>query len=531
MKRFTLASAAIAVALTASAQWNKDNTPVQIGTAVGTDSPIAALTSDGKMYVSWRSAAKVGNALCYSFPHLQLLDKDGNVLFGEKGLDISDHKSPSWNSTYSLAVTPDGCAIVSNADSRAEETEDLNKYSAFTPVWYRIDQNQEYLWGLDGLALTDRISSPFTDTFVIGDDVWIQDQTKSDSEDSYFNRVSSDGTLEFKEPLKIFGQVIQSNGSDFLTVKSGSNGVEVQRYTRDGKSVWTEPAVVSSTIFDGHDLHPYKVLSDGKGGVYITYVRSVGNFGHTIATQHVTADGDPTFGLDAMDALSDENIDINYPKTAIDTKGNVALVTFAQSIGSGSYAIMAQKFNEDGDRLFGDEAKQIDIKTGDGSGYAYNNYGAVSVGNDEWLICYSDVIGWGSENLYVARLDKDANIVWKQQIAEDGEINNVNFLKGDGCSYVVYKRIDEDDEGIEYGILKGARIYDDGTFAPKDPTGIEKVSDSMSEVTSTTIRSIDGKLVQTVTGNKYDSASLAKGMYIVTVKDAQGRTKNMKISK
>lgn len=695
MKRFTLASAAIAAALTASAQWNTGNTPVQIGTAVGTNSPIAALTSDGKMYISWRSSARVGDALCYSFPHLQLLDKDGKVLFGEKGLDISDHKSPSWNSTYSLAVTSDGCAIVSNADSRAEESEELERYNAFTPVWYKIDQNQDYVWGLDGLALTDRISSPFTDTFVVGDDVWIQDHSTATGEVNYFNRVSADGTLGFTEPLKIFGQVIQSIGSDFLTVNSGSDGVEVQRYTREGKAVWAQPAVVSSTIFGGHDLHPYKILSDGKGGVYITYVRNVGNFGHTIATQHVTADGDPTFGLDAMDALSDENKDIDYPKMAVDTKNNTALVAFAQSLGNDTYAMMVQKFNEEGDRLFGDDAKQIDIKYDDAAGWAFNVYGAQQVGEGEWLICYSDVVQWGQEKLYVARIDKDGNPIWKQQIAEDGEIGDVNFLKGDDCSYVVYKGHNEDD----YSILRGARIYDDGTFeknnttalpysidftagkpadwayldkstpasdyghwaygeasvkttegkkymncvftginfddtpwndyyispefkldatksykvkslalcdgesykltlergtsltddatftkfadckmqkntldqskedeavlkvdesgvyriafhvtsTAKSPTdnvylfnfsieedktsGIDNVSDNLADITSATIRSIDGKLVQTVKGGKFNSATLAPGMYIVTVKDAQGRTQSMKISK
>ena len=185
MKRFTLICAAMAAAITASAQWNTDKNPVQIGNATKTNSPQAVLTKDGKMFVSWRSSAKVGQALCYSFPHLQLVDKDGKVMFGEAGLDVATHKSPSWNSAYTLAVTPDGSAILSNADSRSEESEDLERYNNFTPVWYKISQDQEYQWGIDGLALTNRLNSPFTDTYVIGNDVWITDHTTAYGEVNY----------------------------------------------------------------------------------------------------------------------------------------------------------------------------------------------------------------------------------------------------------------------------------------------------------------------------------------------------------
>ena len=695
MKRFTLASVALAAAITASAQWNTDNNPVQIGTATKTSSPMVAMTQDGKMYISWRSSARVGNALCYSFPHLQLLDKDGKVLFGPNGLDVANHKSPSWCSTYSLVVTSDGCAVLSNADSRSEEAEELDRYNAFTPVWYKINQDQEYVWGLDGLVLTDRTSSPFTDTYVVGDDVYIQDHTTSYSETNYFNSVTPDGTLRFTEPLSIFGQVIPSVGTDFLTVNTGSDGVEVQRYTREGKSVWESPSTIASSSFGGHDLHPYKFGVDGKGGAFITWVRNVGNFGHTICTQHVTADGDPTFGLDAMDALSDENKDIDYPKQAVDAKNGKALVTFAQNLGGGSFSFNVQLFNEEGDRLFGNDAKNIDIKYDDAAGWAFNNYGALSVGDGEWLVCYSNVVSWGNEKLYVARLDKDGNVVWKNQILTDSEISDVSFVKGEDCSYVIYKGMNEDN----YSILKGARIFDDGTFVKdnttalpysidftagkpadwtyldkstpasdyghwtygeasmkttegskyincvftginfddtpwndyyispefkldaaktykvksqalrdgnsyklcleygtsatddatytkfadcnmqantldmslldetslkvvesgiyriafhvtseaKSPTdnvyltcfsieedtsaGINNVNDNLSEITSATIRSIDGKVIKTIKDGKFNSADLASGIYIITVKDAQGRTKSMKITK
>lgn len=693
MKRFTLICAAMAAAITASAQWNTDKNPVQIGNATKTNSPQAVLTEDGKMYVSWRSSARVGNALCYSFPHLQLLDKDGKVMFGESGLDVATHKSSSWNSAYTLAVTPDGSAIQSNADARSIEAEDLDVYNNFTPVWYKISQDQEFQWGIDGLALTDRINSPFTDTYVIGNDVWIMDRTSEYGEVNYTNRVNEDGTLGFTESQKIFGQLVPSEGTDFICINSGSDGPEAQRYSRDGKAVWSEPVTFATQGYGGHNLHPYTIGADGKGGAFVSWVRFMGQFGHMVCAQHIDKDGSPTFGLDAMDVYAVEEGDHDYEKMGVDTKNGRALVTWAIQQGGGTYDLRAQLFNEEGDRLFGDNGKIIATKDGDMAGWAYNNFGVQPVGDGDWLVCYADVTGWEQLNFFVERIDKDGNQVWKQQIGENGQFDDVNFLKGDGCSYVVFKTKNEDG----YSILKVARIFDNGTFdnatplpysndftaakptdwayldksvpasdyghwaygnisvgkgknmtytncvytgmnlddtpwndyyispmfnldasktykvktqtyrdgesyklsleygtsltddatykkfadctmqnsafdkekfdeatlkvdesgiyriafhitsTAKSPTdtaalmsfsieedntsGIESVDNSISDITSAAIYSVDGKLVKTIQNGKFDAATLAPGMYIVTVKDAQGHTKSMKITK
>lgn len=527
MRRFTLLSLAMAAAITASAQWNTNSNPVVLtGDGQGTHSPKVVLTNDGKMYIAWRTAAKVGGALCYAFPHLQLLDKDGNAMFGKDGLAVSTHVSPSWTSDYSLAATPDGCAIISTADSRSEESDSLDRYNTFTPVWYKIDQEQDYVWGLDGLALTDRISSPLTNTYVVGEDVWIQDNTSSYTDVNYFNRVSADGTLAFSESQSIFGQIIQSDGTDFISVNSGSYGPEAMRYTRDCGKVWSEPITFASSNYGGHSLHPYSLNSDGKGGFYATWVRNMGSFSHMICTQHVDADGDPTFGLDAMDVYSAEELDHNYATQAVDTKNNKAFVVWALQVGGGRYDLRAQLFSQEGDRLFGDEGKVIATKDGDYAGWAFNNYGLLPVGDGEWLACYADVRGWQKEYLYVERLDKDGNSVWKKQIGEYGRFDDVNFLKGDDCSYVVF--LTENEDG--YDILKGARIFDDGSFE-KASDGITALDEAATANSLATIYSIDGKLVKTVKGESLDNVSLDHGMYIVTMKDANGKMKSVKLSK
>ena len=59
MKKVTLICTTLAVALTASAQWNSDKNPIQVTSTLGAFQPKAALTSDGKMFVSWRTAKAV----------------------------------------------------------------------------------------------------------------------------------------------------------------------------------------------------------------------------------------------------------------------------------------------------------------------------------------------------------------------------------------------------------------------------------------------------------------------------------------
>ena len=468
MKKVFLISTSLVVALTACAQWNTDKSPIQVTSTLGAFQPKAALTADGKMFISWRTAKTVeGEALCYSFPHLQLLDKEGNALFGKSGLDVSNHKSPFWNSDYSLVITSDNCAVLSNADSRTEDSEILDRYDTFTPVWYKIGQNKDFLWGFDGVALNDRKDSPFTKTFVIGDDIWIQDQSNSPNVTDYFNRITSGGALAFAESQEVFGQMVQSIDDNFIMVKSGSKGPEAQRYNRDCQPVWSEPVMFASANSASRNLYPYSILSDGKGGAYIAWVRGMGDFGHMVCTQHIDALGTPTFGLDAMDVYATEDFDHDYQSLAVDIKNNRALVIWIFKAGGGTYNLQAQLFSEDGDRLFGETGKPIATKN-DEAGYAFKNHGVLSVDDGEWLICYSDVKGWAKSELYIERLNKDGNSVWKQQIGDAGTFNDVSFIKGDDCSFIVYETKDE--EGNK--ILKAARIYDDGAFVKTNTTSL-----------------------------------------------------------
>ena len=75
-------------------------------------------------------------------------------------------------------------------------------------------------------------------------------------------------------------------------------------------------------------------------------------------------------------------------------------------------------------------------------------------------------------------------------------------------------------------------VYLMSFFIKEDATsGIDNSAEALSEIASIPVHSIDGKLIQTVKGSKFCSASLVPGIYIITMKDTQGKTKSIKITK
>ena len=149
MKKVTLISTSLVVALTACAQWNTDKSPIQVTSTLGAFQPKAALTADGKNVYILANCKNGGrwSSLLF-FPSSTTSGQRRNALFGKSGLDVSNHKSPSWNSDYSLVITSDNCAVLSNADSRTEDSEVLDRYETFTPVWYKIGQNKDISLGI-----------------------------------------------------------------------------------------------------------------------------------------------------------------------------------------------------------------------------------------------------------------------------------------------------------------------------------------------------------------------------------------------
>lgn len=445
----TLFALALACCSTASAQWNTDNTPFLVsGKYTKAEDPKMGRTTDGKTYIAWR--VLTNRQFKY---YLQMLDKDGNIKFGADALTVDNHKSPSWGSEWSLAVTDDGCAVVSLADSRTEDDSTTLSNNTFIPAYYKIDAEQNYLWGLDGITMTGVTKAPMTTAWVVGDDVYVN----AIYDFAKFNRINSDGTFAFPiDSLSFSGEIIKSVGSDYIAIYAGSDGVSAMRYDRDHNAQWKQEAVLSSYSYGGHDLRPYKVASDGNGGAYVAFVRNMGSFSHMITVQHVNASGEVMFGLNSVDAYGAEEYDHDYCMMA--GSSDKGLTVWAYKGASGTYSILAQQFSENGDREWGSKGLAIDTKTSQ-SGYAFKPIGCASLSNGDWIIAYVNQTGWQNGKLWVVRYDRTGKQIWKTQVGDAGDFTDGSLIVEEDASYLTWK---SDEEGV-YAV----RIYNDGTFVKK----------------------------------------------------------------
>lgn len=437
-KIFTLFVCALTAA-SASAQWNTAAKPVALIDCTGkgdyyVSNPVAERTADGKTWLAYKVWESNG-----VHTYVQLLDKNGIKQFDGLGIKVNDYDTPTWWSKYGFKVASDGGIIVTVADSRSETDLDESKVSgtAFQPAIYKIDQEGNFVWGLDGITFPEYQSAPYTEVFVNGDDIFFQfTDTSDDKVGTYMNRVSPDGTLAFSDCKPLYGQLAPSLDGDMLVFASSGDGATVNRVNRDLDPVWDEPIVYDSYSFGGQGMRPYKIASDGNGGAAVTFVRNMGQYSHNIRLQYIGADGELGFGLTGIDTYNAEEYDHDYPGISINKKTKEIMVDwedkldlYTQSIGKYSYS---------GERAWGDKGIQILSKSSP-SGYAYGRLGSGALENGDWILAVRDADGWADEKIIIMRLNKDGGIIWKKTFGRGLDVKDATFIVEEDASYLFFR--------------------------------------------------------------------------------------------
>ncbi len=199
--------------LAANAGWGTTELPSKL---YSLDNEIASMktarTADGKTFITWLQWSET-DGWGYEM-HMQLLDVDGVPQWGESGKVVENKRNPGYTPDYWLVVTPEGDAVVSWADARGEE--DVEYPEGHISVLYKVSQNQEMLWGEDGLLLGDEYKYPAT-LYMLGDDLYAIMQSASDYGAPELVRLDSDGEFAVN-PIEFGGQLIASEGTDFIGV-------------------------------------------------------------------------------------------------------------------------------------------------------------------------------------------------------------------------------------------------------------------------------------------------------------------------
>ncbi len=501
MKKQTLKTA-VAVALFAafltpskvSAQWNEDKNYVSLITFTEEDgefyasSPDVARTKDGKFWLTYKMYEKDG-----VHTYLELFDKDLHRLF-EQPIKVNHYMTPTWWSKNGLAVASDGSALVSIADSRTEckgmsyeeiTAEDFDAHS-FQPTIYKINQDGDFEWGLDGITYETLQYAPYSQIMVIGDDIYwkIIDATEDwEIGGPYLMRLDNDGNYGYDEFKRIGGQFIPSTNGDFLVVNGMS---EVMRYDRDCNNVWSEPVTFDRFSCSSMAMDPYQLASDGEGGVAVAFLRNMGKFSHNVRVQYINGDGELGFGIEGLDTYAPQEFEHSYPIISSNNKTKEILVNFISNFDNHNFTFNSSKFSYNGEYLWGDVGKEMASKKSQ-SGFCYSPKASRPVDQDEWIVFYSDNIGFADESLCITRIDKDGNKIWKKVIGRSIDIWDTNLFCDEEASYIFWR-----DENKDRGI-HALRIFNDGTF--ETPAGIDE--NEIYDGDPIAYYSIDGKKLAT----------------------------------
>lgn len=505
-KSFTKAMSIAILAATpslASAAWGTYETPSELYRLA--DSEIAslhtAMTPDGKMYASWLQWSEHTG---WGFDlHLQLFDADGNPMWDEETLAVETHRNASWTADYSLVVAQNGDAIVSWADARSEEDAEGSAYG-HEPVIYRINQQQEYVWGDEGLTFGPEYKYPPT-LYTFGGDLYAVLLSAEEYGPSKFVRLKEDGEFDF-EPIEFKTQLIPCEGTDFIAIYNDSEGTVCMRYDRDLKEVWEKPAVISQYMYTGYGRNPYNTKPDGEGGFAITFARAL-NFSHLPIVQHISADGEPTFGP-SLDVVPEDMVigDLDYPVVGINTD-NESILCAWNGYGGGEAAVGAQLIDYFGESMWGDLGKDLVMKE-TASGYSYGPIDIESLGDNRWFVCYADETGWAASVLHFACFDNEGKTVWDYTDGVPTSIDRPSYTFENGKFSLTYICEETDDDWNTTYYIKNI------VFDTNNPSGIAVNNAKTGE---NTYYSIDGTRL----------AKPTKGINII--RNADGTTSKLMI--
>jgi hypothetical protein len=401
-----------------SAEWASDpaeNTP--IGVTTGDQVlPKIAVASDGSSYICWFST--VGN---YNV-RLQCLDYQGNALWPDNGILISDKPQDSWITDYDLAVDSLGYAIITFTDIRTGQS---------NPVGYRVSPDGEMMWGTDGVMLANDVNfdpSPKCCGTESGAGVFAW-QSAPDSGNSavhvkkvdangqvLWEQVYSDADISYTAPY-----VLPGDGENVYLIwhqETGpyyapNRGLYAMELDADGAWVWGSIVNIYAPVAEGPVVY-LRMCRDDNNGIAFTWYRSIDMTHFDSYVQHIDKDGVLTMPVDGVLVSTYSNRLHMYPAVAfLPTSQEIVVYFSEQDQNQNQRGLYAQALDLEGNRLWGDAGKElIPLSNSD---YAL----PMASGTDNVAICVYQASTDGMNcHMQAVMLDKDGNFVWDTQFVD-----------------------------------------------------------------------------------------------------------------
>jgi len=351
------------LASVARAQWPSDpatNLPIVVKSGDQVVEKLA-VRPDGSGYVAWFDNAS-GNYDVF----LQRFNATGVAQWASGGLLVSHHAQDTSLVDWDLIADSQGDAVLAFTDLRAGG--DLDAYA------YRIDASGQFLWGPDGVVLSNNAdfeANPRVAEASDGDFVFVWSKLPNVGDGAQLmQRLSPAGALRFaaggipvvteagKQPG--FSEIVASdNGSvivsyvrDIKTFASVRN-VRAVKIDSTGAPAW--PAPVS--VFDAGSVpiaYEPKLLADGAGGALVLWHRAAPTLFSSFV-QHLGASGSELWAHNGVEVSTTPNMHHIDPSFAFRAASGETFVFWNErnSIQS-QHGIYGQKLSSAGARQWTD---------------------------------------------------------------------------------------------------------------------------------------------------------------------------------
>lgn len=297
---------------TVYAEWSKNpeqNLLVSGQNAIGQDLVLTAAGPENGTYISWLSWENQN-----AYLKLQLIDKDGNSVWEDGGIYVSQNPTPTWSSGFDISSDADGNALIVFPDSRN---------GSWHSYAYKITPNGEMAWGNGIPLLSDAKESSLNPKLITTDagNVIIGFQSLIGSKNSLkFTKLNANGEKMWGGMITIsgtnglFNMVESLDDTFFIDYILGDTGeVAVMRYTANGEEAWDEAVKIDNgtAVVSTEPV----ACSDFQGGIIVGWRFAPSSFEIAGALQTIDRQGTLLW--------SDFKEFPNMPQVSSDSFGNI----------------------------------------------------------------------------------------------------------------------------------------------------------------------------------------------------------------
>jgi hypothetical protein len=475
MKKLLLISLFILMAGYVPAQWSS-NSAVNTTVCDTTGEqllPKIGMTSDGGCYIGWFDNRSGSYAV-----YLQRLNAQGVRLFPAGGLLISSNPQSSSLVDWDLAVDDSDCCVLAFTDTRAG--------SLINPYAYRISPTGQFLWGANGIALTDSVN-----VYQANPKVIITSDGNAVIPWQYNNKIgivklNKAGTKVWgSTPLMVIGNTttnekfnypigVKSDSASFILYWIGYTGSFIspsnyktytQKFSTSGTRLWGNPQDTIWSLGSAQGTYQPQIFPDGNNGaiyVWQSFISGPTN----CYVQRKNSAGQIQFQVNGV-AVADVNTDLRFMPAAsyMPSTGETYVFWQEKNSNQSQIGVYGQKLSSTGALLWpttGFIFKPLD-------GNSFNSLWTLSRDTNV-MVYYTELITSGGGTIKAFRVNRSGGFTWGTGIMTPGSNSSGKGRMVVGINQNKMSVIAFGDARNDAGGIYAQNINYDGTYGM--PTGI-----------------------------------------------------------